>query len=107
MDKKKKIYCTKIFQLCPIVFLVRVGYGQYAVGKRRKHAGKNGMFQYEAEERSRGLSFSSSAKFLHYCEDISLTCRQLHLREKVNLMLGGLHTLRREIRTTTQYLLYV
>jgi len=84
MDKKKKIYCSEIFQLCPFVFLVRVGYGQYAVGKRRQHGGGNGMFQYAAEERSRefGLSFSSSEIFVLYFEEISLTCRQLHLRGK-------------------------
>jgi len=75
MDKKKKIYCSEIFHLCPIVFLVRAGYGQYAVGKRRKHAGGNNMFQHAAEERSRefGLSFNSSEKFVLYCEEISLT----------------------------------
>jgi hypothetical protein len=50
INKKKKIYCSEIFQLCPIVFLVRVGYKQYAVGKRTMHAGGNGIFQYAAEE---------------------------------------------------------
>jgi hypothetical protein len=42
------------------------------------------MFQYAAEERSWefGLSFSSLENFVLYCEDISLTCRQLHLRGK-------------------------
>jgi hypothetical protein len=39
MDKKKKIYCSEISQLCPIIFLLRVDYRQYTVGKRRKHAG--------------------------------------------------------------------
>jgi hypothetical protein len=42
------------------------------------------MFQYAAEVWSRefGLSFSSSENFVLCCEEISLTCRQLHLRGK-------------------------
>jgi hypothetical protein len=42
MDKKMKIYCSEIPQLCPIVFLVRLDYRQYTIGKRRKRAGVNG-----------------------------------------------------------------
>jgi hypothetical protein len=52
--------------------------------KEKKHPGEDGMFQYSAGERSRefGLSFSSSDNFPLSCEEISLTCRQIHLRGK-------------------------
>jgi hypothetical protein len=81
---RTKFNVLKFSRLWPIVFLLRVGYKQYTVGKSWKHAGEYCIFQYAAKETNRdfGLSFNISENFVLSCEEISLTCRQIHLRKE-------------------------